>query len=190
MVYLGFLDNSDYMTKRTIKPLITHPKKQGREMRAAFAKERIYGSVTILAVNFSMLFKSGVTVADAYITVIATIGGLWMASLFASVLGYRIVHDKNMPRDEFIHELAVHRGMLLAAVPSMIMFSLAAFDLVSIRTALIVDIALAMVALSVTIFRSGKTRSNSYITAFVSVAIQVVIAGLIILLKLGAESEK
>jgi hypothetical protein len=175
------------MTKRTLKPLIAHPKHQGREIRAAFAKERIYGSVTILAVNFSMLFKPGLTVGEAYITVIATITGLWLASQFASVLGYRIVHDKNMPRDEFIQEIAIHRGMLFAAVPSLIMFSLAAFDLIAIRTALIADIALAMVALAVTIFRSGKTRTNSLKMAVISVAIQVAVASVIVLVKLGAE---
>ncbi len=175
------------MKKNSLKPLVARPKHQGREIRAAFAKERIYGSVTILAVNFSMLFKSGLTVADAYITVIATITGLWLASLFASVLSHRIVHDKNMPRADFIHELAIHRGMLLAAVPSLIMFSLAAFDLIAIRTALIADIALALIALTVTIFRSGKTRSNSFTTALVSVAIQAAVAGVIVLVKLGAE---
>lgn len=156
-------------------------------MRAAFVKERIYGSVTILALNFSMLFKSNLTVGDAYITVIATIVGLWLASQFASVLGYRIVHDKNMPRTEFIHEIAIHRGMLLAAVPSMIMFSLAAFDLIALRTALIVDIALAIVALTVTLSRSGKTKSNSLKMASISVLIQAAVAGLIILVKLGSE---
>lgn len=175
------------MKKKSLKPLVTNPKHQSRETRAAFLKESIYGSVTILALTFSMLFKSNLTVGDAYITVIATIVGLWLASQFAAVMGYRIVHDKNMPRAEFIHEIAVHRGMLLAAIPSMIIFSLAAFDLIAIRTALIAVIALAMVALTITIFRSGKTRTNSYQTALISVAIQVAVAGVIIFVKLGAE---
>lgn len=175
------------MTKKSLKPLVSHPKHQGREVRAAFAKERIYGSVTILAVNFSMLFKPGLTVTEAYITVIFTITGLWLASQFASVLGYRIVHDKNMPRHEFIQEIAVHRGMLLAAVPSLVLFSFAAFDWIAIRTALIADIALALVALAVTIFRSGKTRTNSYKLAAISIAIQVAVAGIIVLVKLGSE---
>lgn len=175
------------MTKETLKPLVANPKHQGREVRAAFAKERIYGSVTILALNFSMLFKPSLTVAEAYITIISTIVGLWLASQFASVLGYRIVHDKNMPRHEFIQEIAVHRGMLLAAVPSLIMFSFAALGWIAIKTALIADIALALVALAITIFRSGKTRTNSFKMAIISIAIQVVVAGIIVLVKLGAE---
>lgn len=92
-----------------------------------------------------------------------------------------------MPRDSFIHELAVHRGLLLAAVPSLIMFSLAAFDLVAIKTALIADIILAVIAMTITIFRSGKTRTNSYVTALVSVAVQAVVAAAIIFVKIGAE---
>lgn len=175
------------MTNNSINPLLTNPKDQDRETRAAFTKERIYGSVTVLAVNFSMLFKSGVTVSDAYITVTATIGGLWLASMFASVMSYRIVHDKNMPRTVFIHDLAIHRGLLLAAVPSLIMFSLAALDIIAIRTALIADIALALIALTVTLFRSGKTRTNTLTTALVSVSIQAAVAAAIIFVKLGAE---
>lgn len=175
------------MKKKSLKPLVTHPKHQGREVQAAFAKERIYGSVTILAINASMLFKSGLTAGDAIITVGSTIIGLWLASMFAEVLSYRIIHDKNMPRDNFIHELAVHRGLLLAAIPSIIMFSLAAFDLVAIKTALIADIILAVIAMTITIFRSGKTRSNSYITALISVAIQAAVAAAIIFVKIGAE---
>lgn len=76
------------MKKKLLKPLVTHPKNQGREVQAAFAKERIYGSVTILAINASMLFKSGLTAEDAIITVGSTIVGLWLASMFAEVLSY------------------------------------------------------------------------------------------------------
>lgn len=175
------------MKKETLKPLVTRPSNQGRRKRAEFVKERIYGGVTILALNAGMLAKGGFTAEQAFITIASTIVGLWLASLFASVLSYRIVHDKNMPREEFIHELTIHRGLLFAAVPSLIMFSLAIVGLIAIRTAIIADICLAVIAMTITIFRSGKTRSNSFATAAVSVAVQSAVAGLIIVIKLGAE---
>ncbi len=175
------------MKKQLLKPLIKDPNDQSAEKRAAFLRERIYGGVTVLAVNVGMLFKTGINVQDAYVAILSTIGGLWLASMFAGVLSYRIIHDKTMPTRLLVHELTVHRGLLLAAVPSLIMFSLAAFELVAIRTAIIADIALALITLTIAILRSSKTQSNSYTTALISLALQAGVAGLIVLVKLGAE---
>lgn len=174
-------------TARTLKPLFTKPSKQGRDKLAAFVKERIYGTVTLLAINTSLLIHEGLTVKYAFSAILATAFGLWMASIFAAVTSYRIVHDRVMPRDHVVHEFTIHRGLLLAAVPSVIMLSLAAFELVALRTAIITDICLAVVALTVTILRSAKTSSNSLTTALISVAIQAAVAVLIVLIKLGAE---
>lgn len=160
---------------------------ENREHIAAIIKERIYGSVTVLAVNIGLFLKDDVTVKHAFIAIISTVVGLWLAGLFASVLAYRVVHDSNMPRGQFIEELIIHRGLLLAGVSSVIMFTLAAIGLISIHTAIIADITLAIVAITVTIMRSAKTSSNSVITALISIAIQAVLAGAIILLKLGSK---
>lgn len=175
------------MNTRLLKPLTKAPKDQSKKKRAEFIKYRIYGGVTILAVNVGLLVKSGVTVNYAYISIITTIIGLWLASIFAEVLSYRIVNDKNMPKADFVHEVTVHRGLLLAAVPSMLMFSLAAFELIAIRTAIIADICLVIIAMTLTILQSSKTKSNSLKTALVSVILQSAAAALIVLVKLGGE---
>lgn len=158
-----------------------------REQLAAVLKERIYGSVTILAVNVGLLLKADLTLQHAYIAIISTVIGLWLAGLFAVVLAYRVVHDKNMPRREFAHEIAVHRGLLLAGVSSLIMLTLASAHVISLHAAIIADIGLTITAITVTILRAAKTSSNSVITAVISIGVQIIIAGLIILLKIGAK---
>lgn len=175
------------MKKESLKPLVTNPQNQGREKRAAFIKEQIYGSFTLLAVNFGLLLKPDLKLDSAVITVTSTAFGLWMASLLASVIAFRVVHDKNMPRDEFIHELTVHRGLLVAAVPSWLMFALAWANLIQVNTAIIAAISLAIVGMTVAILRSAKTRSNSLVTALISIGIQSVVAAVIILVKLGSK---
>ncbi len=160
---------------------------ENREYIAAIIKERIYGSVTVLAVNIGLLLKDDLTVKHAFIAIISTVVGLWLAGLFASVLSHRVVHDENMSRKQFIKELGIHRGLLLAGTSSIIMFSLAAIGLIEIHTAIIIDISLAIVAITITIMRSAKTSSNSFVTALISIGIQAVIASAIILLKLGAK---
>ena len=175
------------MKKKSLKPLVTKPSLQGRERHAAFIKEQIYGSFTLLAVNFGLLVKSDLKVDNAFITIISTAVGLWLASLLASVIAFRVVHDKNMPRTELIHELTIHRGLLISAVPSVLMFSLAAVNLIEIQTAVIAAISLAIVGMTVAILRSAKTRSNSITTALISIGIQAAVAAIIILIKLGAK---
>lgn len=175
------------MKKESLKPIVTNPTKQSRERYAAFLKEQIYGSFTLLAVNIGLFIKPGLKVESAFITIASTAMGLWLASLLASVIAYRVVHDKNMPRREFVHDIAVHRGLLVAAVPSLLMFSLAALNLIEIRTAVIAAISLAIVGMTVAILRSAKTGSNSLVTALISVGIQTAVGAAIILIKLGAK---
>ena len=173
------------MKKQSLKPLVTSPTKQSRERYAAFLKEQIYGSFTLLAVNIGLLVKPGLSLDNAFITIVSTSIGLWLASLLAAVIAFRVVHDKNMPRDEFIHELTIHRGLLVAAIPSMLMFALCAVDLIQIRTAIIGAIALAIIGMTVAILRSAKTNSNSIATALISVGIQAAVGALIVVIKLG-----
>lgn len=175
------------MKHKSLKPLVTNPSKQGRERHAAFIKEQIYGSFTLLAVNIGLLIKPGITVEDALITITSTTAGLWLASLLASVIAYRVVHDKNMPRSELIHEITIHRGLLVAAVPSLLMLALSSLGAIEVRTAIIASISLAVVGMTVAILRSAKTQSNSLITALISIGLQAVVAAVIILVKLGAK---
>lgn len=175
------------MKKQALKPIVTNPTNQSRERYASFLKEQIYGSFTLLAVNFGLLLKPDLKTESAFIAVTSTAAGLWLASLLASVIAYRVVHDKNMPRREFVHDIAVHRGLLVAAVPSLLMFCLSALDLIEVRTAVIAAISLAVVGMTVAILRSAKTGSNSLVTALISVGIQSAVAAVIILIKLGAK---
>jgi len=160
-----------------------------REYLAEIFRERIYGSITVLAVNIGLVLKinDGLTVRHAFITIIATIVGLWLAGIFSSVLSYRIVHQKNMPRKQFAHELTVHRGLLMAGWSTLIMLTLAAFGAVSLHTAILTDIILTITALTFTVLRGTKSGANTFITALISVAIQATIIGFIILLKLNSK---
>lgn len=171
----------------TLKPLITKPSRQGVEKRAAFLKERIYGSVTLMAVNVGLLFQPRLTVDHAFVIIISTTLGIWLASMFSAVMAYRLTHNKKMQLDQIIHELAIHRGLLLAGLPSIIMLSLAALEFIHLRTAILADITLAVVGMTVAILRSAKTSTNTLQTALISFAFQAAVAAGIILIKFGAE---
>ena len=159
-----------------------------RELLAAIMRERIYGSVTVHAVNIGLLLKAGLNVEHAFIAIISTVVGLWLAGLFASVLSYRIVHQSNMPRREFAHEIVVHRGILMAGSSSIFMLILAAIGIISLHTAILTDIVLTIASMTVLILRTTtKNASNTFVTAAISIALQAGIVALIILLKLGSK---
>jgi hypothetical protein len=156
-----------------------------REHLAAIFRERIYGSITVLAVNIGLLLKvdDGLTVRHAFITIISTIVGLWLAGIFSAVLSYRIVHEKNMSRIELAHEFTIHRGLLLAGWSTIIMLTLAALSIISLHTAILTDIILTVTALTFTILRGTKAGTNTFTTAVVSVALQAGIVAVVVLLK-------
>lgn len=170
-----------------LKPLITTPTRQSRDKRAAFLKEQIYGGVTIMAVNCGLLFQANLTVDRAYIIIVSTALGIWLASMFAAVMSHRIVHDKNMRRHELIHELTVHRGLLIAAVPSLIMLTFAAVNLIELRTAILTDITLGIISMSVGIIRSAKTATNSIQTALISIGLQAAVAAMVVFVLFGSK---
>lgn len=168
--------------KSTLKPLITRPSNQSTEKYVEFVEERIYGSVTLLAVNVGLLFSGKLSVGLAFGTIVATTLGIWLASIFAAITAYRIGHDTTMPIPEVVHQLTVHRGLLLAAVPSLGMILLAYASVIDIKTAIVIDIALGLFTMVTTLSRSAKTPKNSYSRASLLIAIQIIVAITIILL--------
>lgn len=158
-----------------------------RKLLAALMRERIYGSVTVLAVNIGLLLKTGVTVEHAFIAIITTIVGLWLAGLFASVFSHKIVHGTAISRAEFLHEIIIHRGLLLAGSSSIIMLTLAALNVVSLHSAILTDIVLTITSMTILLLRNTKAGRNTIITAAISITFQAVIVGAIILLKLSAK---
>lgn len=164
---------------------ITEQQLEEIEIKREVLSERIYGAITLLAVNLGLLLNPKyLTLSHAFSVIITTTLGLWAASLFASFMSYRIVHDNFMPKKEFIHSIIIHRGILLSALPSIIFLAFAATGLIKVQTALTVDIALAFTAMTVMILQSAKTHSNSLKNAFLSISIQAVVAVVIIAIKL------
>lgn len=59
-----------------------------------YLKERIYGVLTLMAVNVGLLMSAEkLTIAYASITIVFTTFGLWSASMLASYTAHRVAHD-------------------------------------------------------------------------------------------------
>lgn len=155
---------------------------------AEYLKERMYGLLTLMAVNVGLLVSaSKISVGYAAITISVTAFGLWSASMLASYLAYRVAHDAAMPRYRLGHEMMVHRGLLFAALPSLVMLVFAAVDWITLATALLIDIVLAGFTLTLTVFRSAKTAHNSWRSASVIALVQLSIILMIVFIKSSAK---
>lgn len=154
---------------------------------AEFLRERIYGTITLLAVTIGILLDvPHYSIQHAFIVILTTALGLWAASIFAEYISYRVVHDHYMPASEVRRIVIVHRGILVAAIPTLFMIALATLETLSLATALRTAIVLDIAAMTVTIIQSASTRHNTIITTLISIAVQAVLALIIVQLKLLA----
>ncbi len=169
------------------KQLLKNPSDQSKVKYIAFMEERIYGTVTLMAISLGLLVQPGLKASSALGIIISTAFGLWLAGLFASITAYRIGHDKAMPRSEFFHELTVHRGLLIAAVPTVLMLLIAFYELIEVRTALIASLSIAAITMIALIVRSANTARNSFKSTAIIVASQTLIALAVIFIKLGGK---
>jgi hypothetical protein len=167
------------------KKLADKSPRPNAEVYAEYLRERIYGSITLAGINLGLLLGvNHISVNHAFTTVITTSLGLWSASLFAEIVSYRVMHEKPMARGEIIHHVIVHRGILVAALPTIVLLTFSALELISLRAALTTDIVLALIGLGVIVIRSAATTTNNLITALITVILQAGVAATIITLKL------
>lgn len=73
-----------------------------KQYSPTYLKERIYGSITILALNINFYIHiDHSTSTDMLVTILTTIIGLWLASLVSDILAEKLIHPKEqIPRHE------------------------------------------------------------------------------------------
>ena len=174
-----------HMVVNRLKPAHVKKSLRSREDHVRFLSERIYGTLTILAVNVAQFIELHHTTPQHVMTVVLSTGwGLWLASVIAEMLSYRIVHDKAMPWREARQNLVYHYGILLAMVPSVLLICLAIIEVIELDTALIAAIGAGLTAMIITVLRSAKTAHGSHRAALISIAAQAVFVALVIGIKL------
>ena len=152
----------------------------------AYLRERIYGVITLLGISIGLLINSSNVTAPYALAAITTAAlSLWVAGVFSELVAYRVVHDAPLPKRELMRHVVKHNGILVAAVPSLIFLTASILQIVSLRTALIVDIVLSIFSLSVIMVRAAVTPKNSVTSILMSLAAQALIALLIIALKVA-----
>lgn len=159
------------------------PDKESRKIYAEFLSERIYGTITLLAVCLNMYANyETVTLTQAFSTILATALGLWAASLFAEYTAYHVVHDHVMSRKNAMTYLVTHRGILTSAVPALILLTVAYTGIIEVKTALLTSIIVACSVILLLIFYAAQSTTDSSRITIAAIISQTIVAAIIIVI--------
>ncbi len=150
------------------------------EMRIELLKERIYATLTLLAVLLTV-DPERTTAFNAALIVGGTSLSLWAASMASALMSRRIVTQQ--PSGHHAREdLVKHSPLLLAAALPFAMIFLAEFDLISVRTAINLAIAASFALLlgwSLYSARAFKvSRAHTLMIAVLELAIGIGVVAL------------
>lgn len=107
-----------------------------------------------------------------------------MASIFSSILAYRMVYDGHIAREEIKKSIISHRGLLAEAIPSILIIFLAFIShLVSLQTALLAAIVFTILGFLAAILHIYTDETRNPITNVVIVSVQILFIAIIIFLK-------
>ena len=158
-----------------------------REAIAENMKERVYSSITLLAVLTVMWRTADHRTALGLIAGIAgSVVALWLATLIAARMSYRAVHGKPIDRRDYIRVFFTSSGLLAPAIPPIIIVAVSGVTgWYGLESALVASMAISLLSLFSLSFAAGrKIYDNIWRLLLVSTLEMSVGVG-VILLKLA-----
>ncbi|MFI9722738.1 hypothetical protein ACIHFE_24290 [Streptomyces sp. NPDC052396] len=101
-------------------------------------KERLYATITMIAVVVGLASAGEVGPVGAASSVAGTAVGLWLTSLVADGQAHRVVHGIGFSRQQLRATLHVSSPLLLSAVGPLILITLSALGVLRLHTALLI----------------------------------------------------
>jgi hypothetical protein len=158
-----------------------------REMVAENMKERIYSTITLLAVLTAMWQTAGHRSTIGTIAgIVGAVAAVWLATLIAARMSYRAVHGKAINRRDYSRTFFTTSGLLAPAIlPILIVLLGGVSDWYSLQTALLAAMITSLLSLFFLSFTAGrKIYDNIWRLLLVSTLEMSVGVG-VILLKLA-----
>ncbi len=122
---------------------------EAREQFAENTKERIYSTITLLAVITALWHSADHhSHAGVLATIVGSVVALWLATLMSARMSYRAVHGKSVPLAKYREAIFAASGLLAPAAAPVLFVLLSAFGVITLKAALFVS----MVALLLSMF--------------------------------------
>lgn len=155
---------------------------------ADFMKERIYATITLLAV-LAVLWEgaSHYSHTKAALSVFTAALALWLASSISTQMAHQAAHGKLMSRDEFIRSEVKHAALLLSAFFPLLLIGLSWIGLIGLKTALLIAIIISIFSLFIWSVRAGRSMHTSFKVILVVGCLETLVGLGVVALKIFAE---
>ncbi|MEV4253152.1 hypothetical protein AB0J52_08260 [Spirillospora sp. NPDC049652] len=149
-------------------------------------KERIYATITMIAVTAGLALGGHVGPAGAALSVVGTAGGLWLATLVSDGQAHMTVHGSRPDRHGMLRALYVTSPLLLSAVSPLLLVGVAALDLMKLRTALLIAVGLDVLSLFLWGYLGARRLGGRPVVALVAGVLDLLIGAVVVGVKLLA----
>lgn len=155
------------------------------EFRIELLKERIYATLAVLAVLLT-IDAHHTSPSKAAIIVAGTAVSLWIASLVAGKMSYRIVmRQPNLDRPRLDKQAAQHSQLLMAAVFPLLLILLSMAHIISLALAVNIGIGVLVLLLCGWSLMSARAIHASKVAIVITAAIELAIGFGIVWLKIA-----
>lgn len=160
---------------------------QMREAIAENMKERIYSSITLLALMAALWqHADDHSALGAATSIFGAAIALWLATLIATRMSYRAVHGKSITHRTYIHTLFASAGLLAPAIAPIVLITISgATGLYSLRSALFASMVIGLLSLFLLSFNAGRKIYDSLGRLIIVSALEMSVGIGVILLKLA-----
>lgn len=159
--------------------------KDERIEAAELLRERIYSTITVLAVMAILWQHAGEQNALAVIgTIAGTVFALWVSTLVASRMSYRIFHDETELEVHYRKSTQAASGLLAPAVVPIFLIVVSMTGVIELKTAIIAGIISLLLSLFLFSLMSGRKLARSVPTLLLYSALQVGVGLAVVALKL------
>lgn len=176
------------MRKPSRRPAIKELSPEQRSLFAEILKERIYATLTLLAVMVTLWQHPEDHRPLGVIGIIAgTVVALWLATLIAARMSYRAVHHSGDLEPKYREAVEAARGLLMPVGVPIFFVLLALVHIINLQTALmlgVISLVLSLFAFSV---YSGRRSADSFGRILLYSFLQMALGVGVTLLKLAVE---
>lgn len=174
------------MDERRSDPGGGHLEELRVEVATERLKERIYATITMVAVTVGLALGGHVGPSGAALSVFGTAAGLWLATLVADGQAHKTVHKRLPMREGIKRSLYVSSPLLLSAVGPLLLIGASALDLMQLRTALLTAAVLDVLSLFAWGYVGGRRMGSRPIVALVAALLDALIGFAVVAVKILA----
>lgn len=177
------------MAGRKTRPSLRNIPDDERAYLAEMLRERIYATITLLAVIATLWQHPDEHQPLGTIGVIlGTVVALWLATLVATHMSYMVVHGTARHKEpSYLEARKAASGLLLPAGAPIIFVLISLTGIYSLKTALLIGVASLLASLFFFSVMSGKRVTDSISKLILFSALQTAIGIGVVLLKLAIE---